>query len=341
MLGNCVGNCAFSAPPPPDSILSMPPPPLPSFLLPKTAALLSPNNDSHPCFATLMCDPNPHPRESGMEFVELTGTNTGLENTWLFVLITSCVGVLILGGLLAVILLKCRDTLFSSCNLSYHDSNIKQGTMSALGEPSKSNPFMAGGILYPCTSVNNRDTIQSQMASDSRLLWATLTPHGTRHFITDYPASTVPAESNGHYEVVDYRAKTPNQPYRDYVKRTPIKSFDNNGFIDYDYEDPTPLMDSYHDDMDSGYQEPQEVLNSMQRVSPRPRVSSPTRIDNPNMAPLNYYPSNPRNYTNTHHQSSGNNSLQRPTNLSTATLNRKTATSRRISDASSYNGQNI
>lgn len=109
MLGNCVGNCAFSAPPPPDSILSMPPPPLPSFLLPKTAALLSPNNDSHPCFATLMCDPNPHPRESGMEFVELTGTNTGLENTWLFVLISSCVGVLILGGLLAVILLKCRE----------------------------------------------------------------------------------------------------------------------------------------------------------------------------------------------------------------------------------------
>lgn len=99
-------------------------------------------------------------------------------------------------------------------------------------------------------------------------------------------------------------------------------------------------MDSYHDDMDSGYQEPQEVLNSMQRVSPRPRVSSPTRIDNPNMAPLNYYPSNPRNYSN-HHQGSANNTLQRPTNLNTATLNRKTNTSRRISDASSYNGQNI
>lgn len=114
------------------------------------------------------------------------------------------------------------STLFSSCNLSYHDSNIKQGTMSALGEPTKSNPFMAGGILYPCTSANSRDTLQSQMASDSRLLWATLTPHGTRHFITDYPAATAP-ETNGHYEVVDYRSKTPNQPYRDYVKRTPIK----------------------------------------------------------------------------------------------------------------------
>lgn len=96
-------------------------------------------------------------------------------------------------------------------------------------------------------------------------------------------------------------------------------------------------MDSYHDDMDSGYQEPQEILNSMQRSSPRPRVSSPTRIDNPNMAPLNYYPSNPRN-----HQSSANSTLQRPTNFNTtATLNRKTTLNRRISDASSYNGQNI
>ena len=94
--------------------------------------------------------------------------------------------------------------------------------MSALGEPSKSNPFMAGGILYPCTSANSRDTLQSQLASDSRLLWATLTPHGTRHFISDYPA-TGTQDMAGHYEVVDYRAKTPNQPYRDYVKRTPIK----------------------------------------------------------------------------------------------------------------------
>ena len=110
MLGNCVGNCGFSGPPPPDTILSMPPPPLPSFLLPKTAALAPTTNDTHPCFATLMCDPNPHPRESGMEFVEFTGQNSnGLENTWLFVLISSCVGVLILGGLLAVILLKCRE----------------------------------------------------------------------------------------------------------------------------------------------------------------------------------------------------------------------------------------
>lgn len=110
MIGNCGRNCGLVVPPPPDSILSMPPPPLPSFLLPKTAVLAPAANESHPCFATFMCDPNPNPRESGIEFVELSGEHSsGLENTWLFVLISSCVGVLILGGLLAVILLKCRE----------------------------------------------------------------------------------------------------------------------------------------------------------------------------------------------------------------------------------------
>ncbi|XP_037938049.1 uncharacterized protein LOC119671473 [Teleopsis dalmanni] len=326
MIGNCIGNCGHVGPPP-DSILSMPPPPLPSFLLPKTAVLALPTeNDSQPCFTPFMCESNAHPRESGVEFVELTGgNNNGLENTWLFVLISSCVGVLILGGLLAVILLKCRDTLFASCNFSYHDSNIKQGAMNTLGEPSKSNPFMAGGILYPCTAAASRDTLQSQMANDSRLLWATLTPHGTRHFITDYPS--VNNAQEGHYEVVDYRSKPQNHIYRDYAKRTPIKSFDNSGFVDYDYEDPTPLMESYHDDLDSGYQEPQEILNSLQRSSPRPLVvSSPTRIDNPNIAPLNYYPSSRTNTLQSNHST---------------TLNRKATSNRRISDASTYGGPNM
>lgn len=73
------------------------------------------------------------------------------------------------------------------------------------------------------------------------------------------------------------------------------QSFDNSGFVDYDYEDL-----AYHSDLDidSGYQEPQEVLSgsngggggTLSRGSPRPLVSSPTRIDKPNMAPLNMYP---------------------------------------------------
>lgn len=105
----CGENCGMMGPPP-DTILSMPPPPLPSFLLPKAALSTIVSNDTHPCIASFMCEPNPRPRESGLEFIELSGRNQiEWENTWVFILITSIVGVLILGGLLAVLLLKCRE----------------------------------------------------------------------------------------------------------------------------------------------------------------------------------------------------------------------------------------
>lgn len=97
------------------------------------------------------------------------------------------------------------------------------------------------------------------------------------------------------------------------------QSFDNSGFVDYEYEDL-----AYHSDLDidSGYQEPQEVLanaaaaaaaaaqaaasaaassgalssrstsTTLNRSSPlhRPHISSPTRIVRPNLAPINQYP---------------------------------------------------
>ncbi|XP_055390016.1 uncharacterized protein LOC129618996 [Condylostylus longicornis] len=303
----CIGDCSAVGPPP-DMILSMPPPPLPSFLLPRSAIVALSNNDSQPCFAAFMCEPNPRPRESGIELIELTGKGQiALEDSWLFILVSCCVGVLLLGALLAFVLMKCRDY-----NYSYQETNIKQTTMQALGEPSKSNPFLSGGMLYPCTT-NNRETIQHQMANDNRLLWATLTPHGTRHFVQDFPLG-----QDGNYEIVDYKPKCHTMGREQVVKRTPIKSFDNNGFVDYDYEDPTPLMDSYHDDLDSGYQEPHEVIGTLTRCSPRPLVSSPTRIENPNIPPLNINP---------HQQRS---------NQMTGTLNKKGTLSRRISDASSY-----
>lgn len=72
-----------------------------------------------------------------------------------------------------------------------------------------------------------------------------------------------------------------------------FQSFDNSGFTDFDdYEDPTPLIEAYHqDDMDSGYQEPQEIMDTLTRSkSPRLTVSTPTRIEFPNMAPLNMCP---------------------------------------------------
>lgn len=111
MFGFCVGICKYEAPPP-DTILSMPPPPLPSFLLPNvaTAAALMATNDTNPCYAPSLCNPHPNPNEGeGIEFVELTGTDSKvLENTWVLGLISCSVGVIILGGLFAFIVLKCR-----------------------------------------------------------------------------------------------------------------------------------------------------------------------------------------------------------------------------------------
>lgn len=103
----CGSNC-FEVGPPPDSILSMPPPPLPSFLLPRSAIVALSGNDSQPCFAAFMCEPSPGPREqSGIEYIELPGK--GIDDARLFILVSCCVGVLLLGALLAILLLKCRE----------------------------------------------------------------------------------------------------------------------------------------------------------------------------------------------------------------------------------------
>ncbi|XP_055596635.1 uncharacterized protein LOC129746780 [Uranotaenia lowii] len=295
---SCVGDCSELGPPP-DMILSMPPPPLSSFLLPRNVLAPKPPNSSLSCIAAFMCEPSLKPNEqSGMDLIELSGN--AIDDTWVFVLISSCVGVLLLGALLAMILIKCRD---SYNNFSYHDSNLKHPPLASLNDPhmgTTKSGFLPGTILYPTNQ---------QITPDNRTLWATLTPHGTtQHFISDTYYNP-----EDHYEVIDYGRK--HEQYIPSNQNTITKnknSFENNGFVDYDYEDPTPLMESYNnfDDMDSGYQEPQEVIGTLNRN--RSIVSSPTRIENPNLAPLNMY----------------------PTHRSNATLNsKKNATlSRRISD---------
>lgn len=107
------GSKCYEAGPPPDTILSMPPPPLPVFLLPRSAIVALSGNHSQPCFAAFMCEPAADggaigPRASkGIEYsVEMPGHTS--DDTWMFVLATSGVGVLLLGALLALILLKCR-----------------------------------------------------------------------------------------------------------------------------------------------------------------------------------------------------------------------------------------
>lgn len=71
--------------------------------------------------------------------------------------------------------------------------------------------------------------------------------------------------------------------------------------------------DYNHDDHDSGYQEPQEVIGTLNRNSPRPLVSTPTRIEHPNIPPLNMHP-------------------HRGHNNGTLTLNKKSTLTRRTSD---------
>ncbi|XP_064556617.1 uncharacterized protein LOC135441087 [Drosophila montana] len=320
LLGNCVGSCDQLAGPPPDFILSMPPPPLPSFLIskPKSIDILLPSNESQPCFAAFMCGQNQH-NDSGNELMELVRSDAkSLENVWFFV--SSCIGIFVLACFLALIVIRCKDTFFS-----YHDANIKQTAINALGEATKSNAFTSGGILYPCATANSRDLLQSQLVNDSRLLWATLTPHGTRHFIIEN-------SQDGHYESVDYRGKAHNQVFRGYAKQSQsfVKSFDNSGFVDYDYEDPTPLMDSYHDDMDSGYQEPHEVTGSLRRSPLRAVASSPTAHDISNIITTTNH--NPNQLGPSIHSNQAANTLS---------ISRKTTLSRRISDASSHNGTSM
>lgn len=95
-----------------------------------------------------------------------------------------------------------------------------------MGEATKSNAFTSGGILYPCATANSRDLLQSQLVNDSRLLWATLTPHGTRHFIIENSQDggigngSVGGGGGGHYESVDYRGKAHSQVFRGYAKQS-------------------------------------------------------------------------------------------------------------------------
>lgn len=96
----------------------------------------------------------------------------------------------------------------------------------------------------------------------------------------------------------------------------PLPSFDN--YTDYDYEDPTPLIRTSKTHLDDDmidrcsatsvggdYPHYATLENTDMRCasmrrggggypSPRPRVSSPTQIEHPNLPPLNLYTHHPR-----------------------------------------------
>ncbi|XP_074033204.1 uncharacterized protein isoform X2 [Leptinotarsa decemlineata] len=285
---NCLGEC-LDLGPPPDTILFLPPPPVPSFLQQSLPDLLL---NTTPCSAAQICESSSAPNRvtEGEDYMELPRKDievwSGIGDTWLLVLVASSIGVLLLGALLAMFLLKCREmNMLGSNDCSLHRqmknheqrdcSGIPSLNSSKMGHPSET-------VLYHGTNLH-----------DNRMVWATLTPRGTQHFISEnYPPDLIDyGETEDHYETIDsIEAVVPpiSHPVSHYPK-------------DYEYEDPTPLIESYqlnNMEVDAQYQVIGNTdmrcssLNTMRRSLPisRPRVSSPTRIEHPNLPPLNLYP---------------------------------------------------
>ncbi|XP_041979914.1 uncharacterized protein LOC121733656 isoform X2 [Aricia agestis] len=184
----------------------------------------------------------PCPQEDvfpGVEYHELPRHEpAATDDTWFLVLITCCVAVLCIAALLALFLLKCREA--------------RGGCKSATGKAGGSNALYGSAAL------------------DSRVLWAALTPRGTRHFVADtYPHDET---DDHHYECVEpplYKLAPPDDITRHFVE----------------YEDPAPLIESYSDRTEDYFRN----LETLRRGN-RPLVSSPTRIERPNLPPLNLQP---------------------------------------------------
>ncbi|CAO1404824.1 unnamed protein product [Diamesa hyperborea] len=369
IISDCIGECSLFIEPP-NQILSIPPPPLPSFLLPRISDIPIPgNNHTQPCFAAFMCEPAlGHSDHSGIEYIELPrNTSIGIDEPWFFVLISSLCGVLFLGAIFAIILLKCRE---SSC--SYHDANIKH-QMKYVDRDSNGNEkngFVTGNGQLMTTVNTNSNHLAHYNNQPLPVLWATLTPAGTtQHFVSE------PYPQEDHYEAIDY-----NRKYQACVNdlnvtfTTPKKSsfpkgiakttFENNGFVDYDYEEPAPLIAGSCNNLDddSGYQEteyqdPQDInystsstvngdlcssgsisngqayarsssAQSNRQQRNNQMISTPTRIANPNIiAPLNS-----ASYRTIHKNK--HNSINHSPLKGSPILNKKTSTTlnRRVSD---------
>ncbi|XP_017783897.1 PREDICTED: uncharacterized protein LOC108567751 isoform X2 [Nicrophorus vespilloides] len=338
----CLGDC-WEIGPPPDSILFLPPPPVPAFLQNSLPDLLVSNTT---CVSPQLCEAW---RETvgdmvgvggaGGDFIELPRKDveswsvSNIDDTWLLVLVASSIGVLLLGALLAMFLLKCREmNMFGNNECSMHGSrnerqmkNHHQQHAERDRECSSVTNLNGGGggnnkLIHPVDSVLYHGS--ASVHPDNRMVWAALTPRGTQHFISEnYPADHLMGtgdyvETDDHYETIDNLQIQPVYAYSTYQK-------------DYEYEDPTPLIESYqmNDMVDGGghqlQQQQQQHLphhhqqysmlgntdmrcaatfgggGSMRRAAAgavpiattyRPRVSSPTRIEHPNLPPLNLYP---------------------------------------------------
>lgn len=113
-------------------------------------------------------------------------------------------------------------------------------------------------------------------AIDSRVLWAALTPRGTRHFVADtYPHDET---EDHHYECVEPAL----------YKLGPPEDLGITRHFNVEYEDPAPLIESYSERTEDYFRNGIETLR--RGNINRPLVSSPTRIERPNLPPLNLQP---------------------------------------------------
>ncbi|XP_012280227.1 uncharacterized protein LOC105699658 [Orussus abietinus] len=277
--------------PPPDTILHLPPPPIPAFL--QHGSDFYPGSEVAPFPLHLNDSPCRHFcdwRSEGVQYIEMPQQGTVFDDTWLLVLISSCAGVIFIGIILATLLLKCE-----------FNGGGKNGAISIPGTKSglqsKSGRIQNEAVLYPCTT----DAMQ-----DSRVMWATLTPRGTTRHYLEHTYETI---NNGQFHKRACSATPPEQTYVEPPVVSPArprpkddKAFDNTAFVDY--EEPLSVRSEYYqlDDVS----EPNETGNfGTHRGTLRPHVSSPTRIENPNLPPLNLHPHKrgSRKGSNSHHTS--------------------------------------
>lgn len=276
--------------PPPD-ILRIPPPPFPTILqrshdfYQQSAEMFDfpPHLNDSPC--KHFCDR----RFEGVQYIEMPQQGTVFDDTWLLVLISSCVGVIFVGIVLATLLLKCKFNRSCKNGAISVPCSAAAGAAAGTGIQAKNE-----AVRYPCAA----DSLQ-----DSRVMWAALTPRGTtRHYLQDEHAyetiGSKRAPPTEHTYADDPRPQPPPPPVPPLVATSPNrlpkdnddKAFDNTAFVDY--EEPSLLITSTACYQSLNDLPPDSNDPGMQRraTQPRPRVSSPTRIEHPNLPPLNLHP---------------------------------------------------
>ncbi|KAF7990599.1 hypothetical protein HCN44_000404 [Aphidius gifuensis] len=273
------GICGMMGPPP-DSILYIPPPPIPLFLQYGSEIVGEGIQPSR--LNKSLCRHRCDWKVDGVQYVEMPQQGTLFDDTWLLILVMSCLCIIVISVLLATLLLRCKFR-----------SSQKGGAISlpatTISQP-KNNRIQSEAVLYPCTA----DSLQ-----DSRIMWATLTPRGTtRHYLEDHTYETI-----GNNVMTPKRTYPAPGPIENIYIEPPIVSqipttpkddiaFDNTGFIDY--EEPLSMQAEYFQLNDVLEPIDSDIYGLHRETTFRPHVSSPTRIEHPNLPPLNLYPHNTR-----------------------------------------------